>query len=814
MNKLFPAIMRILFTAAITFLLFFVVACLSHNEKNSSSKASGDDDDAGDDDSGLSDLPNWLLNRPYLQNRSVWRQDIDMNAPPSVRQLGAIGVGNGKVFGIIGNQYPLAAWHNLEGPSYQKNLKWFSDKVPYVLAEGRQLDPIRQSISYVRRTPIVITEADDGELEWTSVNFAPRGTNKSPAENALISVWIMRNISGRDITDIILEIRGYLAAFQKGSLQEGDLSGRHLYVRPISAQAAQGTEWNDIRIPFGPLTQGEEKVIVVPMAFIEDPGDPELIFNAITEAGIDSLLENTVSWWNEWASGILQVETPDAKINDLLDALALSIKVNQATSGGLTQMSQYSYTWLRDTYGPSILFPLIGFLNDFKDMLDYLYGISVINGNISNALPVDADLSDLPPPPDWRNLGTLTGRTRAEGPSFLVLEYEKYYKATGDLDTLAERYDMLWHALAHQQIVDDCLQYFSGDETFEDVMEATFGENIFNEPDESTLSSYSSFAMIRAAGFMSQAADLLGRKDDAKMFAKMADDFRKCLDETFWMPDRGFYAVKADTATREPYPLPYEDIDTMPLWLDVLDPDDPKTIENFETIMQLLGHSNGTLYSHISPFYDFIFPQINVGVQTGMSHGYWLVNLDKMFHPMADEAFRRLVDVVTPAGFTDEALIVDDYSHLSLIREGIGIVCDISARYRSWESGIIGHALIYHLTGYDYDIVEGTAKLAPHLPPEWDHFKLNGLSYGHSRFDLEVRKNGANGRTIEITTDSQTSFTLALTVPINGKFTNATINGNVLSATAETNAYGRTIVRFQPFVVPTNARTEIVVYVE
>ena len=474
-------------------------------------------------------------------------------------------------------------------------------------------------------------------------------------------------------------------------------------------------------------------------------------------------------------------------------------------------MSQYSYTWLRDTHGVSILLPLIGLGDDYRDMLNYLYGVIVLNGNLGNALPIDADVSNLPPPPDWRNLGEFTGRTRAEGPSFFVLEYENYYKATGDLATLTERYDLLWHALVHQQFVDGCLQYFSSDETFEDVMQASFGENILNEPDESLLSSYSSFAMIRAARFMAGLAALLNKTDDAAMFTQLVDNFITCLNDTFWMPDKGFYAVQADTATRVPFPLPYEDVDTMPLWLDVFDRGDPQVVENFETIMRLLGHANGTLYSHIAPVYDWIFPQVNVGVQTGMSHGYWLVNLDKMFHPKADEAFRRLIDVVTPTGFTDEALIVDDYSHLSLLREPFGIDGDTSARFRSWEAGIIGHAMIFHLTGYDYDLVAGTASLAPHLPPEWGHVTLTSLSYGDGRFDLDVRRDKGHGRQITITTDAQTSFVLSLTVPLDGAFQAATINGQSASPTAATNAYGRTVVRFAPFAVPAGETTVIVV---
>ena len=803
---------RAAFLIALTLVLaLFLIGCPTPDKHHG---ATGDHhlvagDDAGDDDSGPG-LPRWLLDRPYLQDRSLFAEEIDHAATPDVRELGPVGIGNGLVFGLVGNNYPLAAWHNLGGPTYQKDVKWFSDKVPTLRVGDAPRAPARESIGYVRRAPVAIVAATDGELEWTTVNFAPRGTDRPEAEQALVSVWIVRNLSAKTFDDVGLTIAGTMAKFGAGRLQEDDLAGHYLHLRPLGVDALPGPSKGEIRVPFGSLAPGQERVVVVPIAFIDGPLSPDPVFRALSETGIDALLESTMAWWQAWSAGNARLDAPDAKWGDLLDALALSVKVNQAASGGLTEMSQYSYVWLRDTHGPSLFYPLIGRADDYKAMLDYLYGVSVLAGDIGNALAVDADVSDLPPPPDWRNLGTFTGRTRAEAPSFLVLEYENYYKATGDLDTLAARYDMLWHAIWGQQVVEGCVQYFSGDETFEDTMEATFGENVLGEPDESILSSYSSFAMIRAATFLAGIADALGKADDAAALRQRAVDFKACLDQVFWMPAAGFYAVQAQTATGEPYPTPYEDVDTMPLWLDLLAPDDPKAVANFESILALLGHDDGTLYSNVSPMYGALFG-VRTGVQTGMSHGYWQVNLDKMFHPAADLAFRRLPDMLTPLGFADEALIVDDYSHLQILREGLGIVCDISARYRSWEAAILGHALLHYLTGYDYDVVAGTAKLAPHLPPDWDHATLSGLQYGTGRFDLDVRKSGASGRRITLTTGAGAEFVLSLAVPIDGPFSGATIGGEPAPATGAANRYGRTVVRFPPLAIRAGAKTEIVV---
>lgn len=737
--------------------------------------------------------------------------DVTAAERPDVRALGPVGVGNGKVFGLLGDGYPLATWHNLGGPTYHRPFKWFSDQTPHVIAEGSRREPLRETISYVRRTPVAIVEASDAELAWTLVAFAPRGAADARAEDALLGVWVVANRSPRPIGGVGLEIGGTLAGYDGRGLVEHDTSGRHLHVRPVEDLETTGAGENGFTVSLGTLSPGEERVVPTALVFTFGDEPPEPVFDAIAESGVDVLLDTTITWWTSWFARAARVESPDPAFDDLFDALVLAIKVNQAATGALSQMSQYAYTWLRDTHGPSIFYPRIGLADDFRDMLDYQYGIAVENGDLSNALPADHDLSALPPPPDWRNLPTYTGRTRAEGPSFVVLEYEQYERATADVERPSARFDMLAHALDGQQLVDDCLQYYSGDETFEDVKEATFGQNALAEPDESTLSAYSSYAMIRAARYLADLATRTGRAADAAHFAALAADVKHCLDEVFWMPERGRWAIEASTATRAPDPRLYEDVSTMPLWLEVMEPDDPKAVANFESMLDELGRPDGTIASRLPAAYKLLFRRVDVGVQTGMAQAYWLVNADRMFHPVADETFRRWRDIPTPTGFTEEAVIVDDFTHLQVIREPFGFVGDVSARYRSWEAGIVGHAVLTHLTGYDADVARRAVRLAPHLPPEWDHDAWRGLSFGGGRFDLEVRRRAPRGRDLVLTTDGAAAFDLTLTVPIDGSFVSASVDGVPVAATAEVNRYGRTAVKFPPLAIPARRATAIAI---
>jgi hypothetical protein len=179
---------------------------------------------------------------------------------------------------------------------------------------------------------------------------------------------------------------------------------------------------------------------------------------------------------------------------------------------------------------------------------------------------------------------------------------------------------------------------------------------------------------------------------------------------------------------------------------------------------------------------------------------------------MADAAFERWRDVFTASGNLDEAVVVDDFGHLSILREPFGFASDASARYRSWEAGIMGFAFLYHLTGYAPDVPDGKIHLAPQLPPEWNDMSFNGLSYAEGRFDLEVKRTQINSRLLTITTDKKTSFVLDLTVPCDADISCVRVNGIPAAFTFAANSYGRKILSVQGILIPKGSKTQITTY--
>jgi DNA-binding protein len=145
------------------------------------------------------------------------------------------------------------------------------------------------------------------------------------------------------------------------------------------------------------------------------------------------------------------------------------------------------------------------------------------------------------------------------------------------------------------------------------------------------------------------------------------------------------------------------------------------------------------------------------------------------------------------------------------LREPFGFAGDVSARYRSWEAGVMGYAFLFHLTGYVPDVPENRIKLSPQLPPEWNEMSFEGLSYGNSRFNLDVRRSDGNGRTITITTGPNAGFVLDLILPMSRIVTSVIVNGRATDFATAVNLYERMIVKVKDIDIPAGTKMEITV---
>jgi len=766
------------------------------------------DDDTGDDDDD--DLPPYLYERPELTDWSTWYQVFNHAEPYYSRRIGGLGIGNGRVFSMVACLTPFTTLHNIIGPNYQRHDNFFSDKRLWLLRDDKPIEWECEIAYRVRGTGVIVIRQDAGDLSLWTVDFAPRGegVDETDAQHALIRMIIVHNRGDETVDGLTIKTDTTIGVVDGEVLREainakrfGKSAVRKLVVGFASDKAA--AKGPALILPVDSLPPDGQFVAEVVTAFTIDD-DPLPVYQAVAAEDADELLDTTLADWFDFTAAATQITTSSQRFDDLVEGMSYTVRVQTTDRGAVSQMSRYTSTWARDIMGPGRLYPLIGRSADYLAMLDF-YWLGVLErGYLSNSMPLDQTFTPGQPEPDWENLPIMHGRTAAEGPSYVILHYKHYLDATGDWDLIEERYGMMRHALIHQEFRETCLLPFSGDETYRMVMAAAFGQWIEHEYADTHLSANSSFLFVAAAEFLVEVAEHFGYNDHAAEYADLADLLRGCAEDYYWLEDEGHYAPIIDIDTLEPDHRPYEDVNTKPLWVGYLSPDDEKAKENIVNVMAKIGRDDGLLYTMAHPFYALLQWALDIheALITGMNYGYVLDNLAQLDHPTAETAFLTFEEYFHESGNVSEVMITDDFSRFMYLYDPWGESGDLTSRFRSWEGPIDVAAQLQYLFGLQLDAADGRVFIAPHLPDEWDLAKMENVRLGEDAFDLTVED---DGEVRTITLDQATgAIAVDAQVSLAGEIAAIRVNDAVVTPTVE-QEWGRSRARLTDLIVAPDA---------
>jgi len=761
----------------------------------------GDDDDDNDNDDNDDDtvppaeIPPYLQARPELTDWSTWFETYDYQAPTSPHLIGGLGLGNGRVFALLAAQAPFNTLHNLMGPDYQRHLRFFSDKRFYLFRAGEELAPSAETIYRVRGADILLTRTRYDGLEFWTVDFAPRGEGIDEAGpgNTLIRMIILWNTGEEDLDDLALHVATPIGQVDQGVMREyipDDIldgvaeGGRWLMAGFVGETARQDKEAARLILPLPALPAGGELVREFLLAFAK-PETPDAVFAETAALDPDDLLNAANDDWQTFTAAAARLTTPDRRLDDLLEGMSYTIRTQTTDRGAVSQMSEYTGTWLRDIMGPAVFYPPIGRFEEYLGMLDYYWQGSLTQGGIGNSLELDIELDPNAAQPDWENMGVMGGRLAAESPSYLVLHYKYYLDATGDWAPLAERYGMLRHALIHQNFQEGCLLPFSGDETFRLAMAVGFGQWLYDEYADTDYSFNSSLLFVVAAEFLQQVAEHLGYSEHALEYETLAAEVRACAEQYYWLEEEGYYSPIIDIDTLEPTRRPFEDVNNKVLWMNYLSPDDPQARANMLNMIEEIWVDEGYLSTPADSYYKLLLGLLDFGsgAITGMNYGYTLSSLARLDHPYAETAFLLYDEFFHDSGNVSEGMVVPDFGRFRYLIEPFGIVSDLTARFRTWEGGINAAAILQYLFGLELDARRNRIYLSPHLPSGWEFAALENARLSGSFFDVEVTDDeGIRGLLVDNCT-GPLQVDVRLSAP--GTITDVWINGEAIAVEAE-----------------------------
>lgn len=674
-------------------------------------------------------MADWFGARPFLLDRSLWAQYGRAGQMPGRGALSAFGVGNSRVFGMIGLSYPFNTLHGMMGPAYQISSNGFFGDSALGLEVATQVNFAEEWVWKVRRQGIVVTKQQAAGVAMWSVDFAP------PGIDAICRIVIVKNQSQRDLVDPAVLVR-----LEGGAAREGSRLVQMRGDRKMAIGAVPGNPQvmgNILRLSLGWIAPGDEKAALVYHVFSRnDPAAEAATIAQVTGASPDVLLDMTRGAWDAFFAAGARFELPDPKVQDWIDDMTVTAALQIAENGNATPLSRYTKTWMRDSEGPLRLFLLSGRHAAARRMLDAYWKTAILAGGIFNSMPVDLDTSIAPAPIDFMQGQFMPGRNPVEAPSYIALNAWEYYRATGDETLLREQYGFIEAAVRRQERSPQNLMKFNGDEPFRWVMAAALG---LYEPENLGWSSNSAFLFVSAAERAAAIAGIVGETQDRTELQQMADDVRAATEANFWIDlgnGAGYYDVCKLFFNGLNVRKPFEDISLMPLRIGYASPRDPRARENLFHVMRTLGKPDGSI---LSPFLTAL--AAGMAGYDGMVPGYYLTNLALVDHPMAEKAFNRLGEVALASGEIAEGHLAgsDDAVAIQYNPDGGP---DVVARFRPWEGALCAVGALDYLLGIQPDAASGRLALTPHLPNGWGTLAARGMAFGGQTYDVEVKDFG------------------------------------------------------------------------
>lgn len=472
--------------------------------------------------------------------------------------------------------------------------------------------------------------------------------------------------------------------------------------------------------------RGRSQRMIVIAGSINGRAEAEQAFRKISTE-YESLRAVSATHYRDYIEHTTSIQVPDAALQQAYDWARLSMAqgmVNDPLLGtGLVagyrtsgKSARPGFAWFfgRDSEWTSLALDSIGDFADVRTALEFLMKFQRADGKVEHEIAQTASLvpwfTDYP-----------YAYASADATPLFIIAVEQYARASGDVAFLREHRDNVSRAYSFLRSTWDAEHR---------PQNAGVGHGWIEGgpllPVKVEL--YQAGLSTEAVSAMADIARLTGDANAAKEFDAEAERQRKSLDHDFWSERIHAYAYALD---QQNAPLATASVlTTVPMWFGLLDPAHSDfTIDTLAGAdhmadwgMRILS-SKDPRYNPSGYHFGSVWPLFTGWASVGEYRYHRAVPA------FANLKANALITLTGSPGRTTEVLSGDYFDGLST-----------SSPHQIWSSAMVVSPVLRGMMGLTADAPGHTLTFAPHVPADWNEFRLRNIIVGETRSDVEYSR--------------------------------------------------------------------------
>ena len=528
-------------------------------------------------------------------------------------------------------------------------------------------------------------------------------------------------------------------------------------------------------ILLGPTVKGKDNKVIVLAASVNGAAEAESTYRRLTET-YPALMRESADYYQKYLNQTVGVQVPDAQLQEAYDWARVSMLQGLVTNpylgtgliagyrtSGSSQRPGFAWFFGRDALWTSLALNAAGDFATTRTALDFLSKYQRTDGKITHEISQGASFvnwfKDYPYP-----------YAAADATPLYIITMDDYVRHSGDIAFIKEKWDSVWRAY---QFLKSTYDKQNLPQNFGIGHGWVEGGPLLPISTEF----YQSGLGVQALLSLSNLGRLVGKEDVSREMAESFVQQKTFLNQTFWSQEKKLFSFALDRNNQQV--LIPSVLSTVPMWFGLLDEDKSETMINLladsdhqtDWGMRIIS-SRDPKYNPGGYHFGSVWPLFTGWASVGEYRYH------RALTAYGNLRANALLGIDGPLGHFTEILSGDYYQALST-----------SSPHQIWSAAMVVSPILRGMLGLDANSLSHQIVLAPHVPADWDSFRVGrvgiqgctlSLAYGRT-FDsvaLDIQREGTGECNLE--------FSPA--VALRARVSSAELNGRKIPFTVQKNS--------------------------